>query len=269
MVFRKSLVKELSKNNNIFKISRKDKINKNNLIKTDIDFKIIDNNFKKQFENNFLYHLATHYQKDVESNNEASKIIESNILFGMRLINSFGKRFFSKIFLTQTYLELQSLNKFNLYSLSKSIFRNELDNLKINNVIKIYLYDTFGLRDKRRKLINIWLEKMLKNEPIEIYNEKKSINLISDSFFKIISKSYNIKPDNYELRSNVEITLLDLFDLLRDITNSKSEKILKDDYKYDLPIVHENLCDVLDLYYDIDNFKDDISNILNIEFKKF
>ena len=111
---------------------------------------------------------------------------------------------------------------------------------------------------------------MLKNEPIEIYNEKKSINLISDSFFsKIISKSYNIKPDNYELRSNVEITLLDLFDLLRDITNSKSEKILKDDYKYDLPIVHENLCDVLDLYYDIDNFKDDISNILNIEFKKF
>ena len=38
----KSLVKELSKNNNIFKISRKDKINKNNLIKTDIDFKIIN-----------------------------------------------------------------------------------------------------------------------------------------------------------------------------------------------------------------------------------
>ena len=53
------------------------------------------------------------------------------------------------------------------------------------------------------------------------------------------------------------------------MTNSKSEKILKDDYKFDLPVVHENLCDVLDLYYDIDNFKYDISKILNIEFKMF
>ena len=64
---------------------------------------------------------------------------------------------------------------------------------------------------------------MLKNEPIVIYNEKIS-NLISDSFFsKIISKSYNIKPDNYELRSNVEITLLDLLNYL-DISQTQNLK---------------------------------------------
>ena len=53
------------------------------------------------------------------------------------------------------------------------------------------------------------------------------------------------------------------------MTNSKSEKILKDDNKFDLPIVHENLCDVLNLYYNIDNFKNDISKIINTEFKLF
>lgn len=263
----KSLVKKLKKENNIFKISRNDLIEKNKFLNNRINFNNIDDEFKKKFKNNHLYHLATYYNKNVYQNDEAYKVIESNLIFGLRLINSFGINFFEKILLTQSYMELKNETNLNLYSLTKKIFANEVNKQKSNNLIKIYLYDTFGLSDKRGKLINIWLGKMMRNESIEIFDEKKYINLSSDAFFsKIISNCKHLKSGNYELKTKVELTLLELFDLLREITKSKSEKIVKEDYKIEMHTKYDNICDVLNIHYKIDNFKEDIISIINKEF---
>ena len=136
-----------------------------------------------------------------------------------------------------------------------------------NKTITVYIFDTFGLNDKREKLVKIWLSKLLRNEPVEIYNEKTSINLSSNKFIsKNISKINIIDPGLYELRSDVELTLSELFDLLRELTNSKSEKIVDTKKIIKIPKHYENLSDILATKYTIHNFTRDITNLLNDEF---
>jgi len=258
-----TLLKNLSNEFNIFKISRNDILKKNEFIPFDIKLKEIKSN---EFQNNFLFHLATYYNKNINDNLEASKVIESNILFGLRLINNFHPDFFNKLLLSQSYMELQQDKNINLYALTKSLFAKELELILPKKIIKIYLYDTFGLNDKRGKLINIWLKKMIKNKAIDIFNERKKINLTSDKFIsEIFSKINIIEPGNYELRSGVELSLSDLFDLLIELTHSKSQKIVQQGQTVKLPTYYDNLPDILDVKYNLENFKNDIKEILNKE----
>ena len=136
-----------------------------------------------------------------------------------------------------------------------------------DKTLKVYIFDTFGLNDKRKKLIKIWLEKLLKNEPVEINNNKITINLSSNKFISnIISKIKLINPGFYELRSDVELTLSELFDLLREITNSRSEKIVLNKKIIEIPKRYENLSDILSIKYTIHNFRKDIMKLINNEF---
>ena len=92
-------------------------------------------------------------------------------------------------------MELQKSKFINLYSQTKSIFANELEKTIPDKIIKIYLYDTFGLSDKREKLINIWLKKLILNKSVTIFSEKTKINLSSNEFISnVISKINFIKP---------------------------------------------------------------------------
>ena len=257
------LLKNLSNEFNIFQISRNDIIKKNEFITLDKKLSEIKS---KEFQNNYLFHLATYYNNNIDDNIKASKAIESNILFGLRIINNFHSNFFNKILLSQSYMELCQDKNINLYSLTKSLFAKELELTLSNKIIKVYLYDTFGLNDKRGKLINTWLKKMVKNENVNIFNETKKINLTSDKFVsEIFSRIKSIDPGNYELRSNVELTLSDLFDLLIELTNSKSQKIVKEGNNMTLPTYYDNLPDIFDLQYNLENFKKDIKEILNKE----
>ena len=262
-----SLIEDLNDEFNIFKISRKEIIEKNFYFPESQKLNHIDINLLKNIHNNFLFHLATYYKKEVNFSYDAKIMIESNLLFGIRLIYKFGLEFFSKILLTQSYLELNNSNSFNLYSQTKSIFANEVQKMMPDKTLKVYIFDTFGLNDKRKKLIKIWLEKLLKNEPVEINNNKITINLSSNKFISnIISKIKLINPGFYELRSDVELTLSELFDLLREITNSRSEKIVLNKKIIEIPKYYENLSNILSIKYTIHNFKKDIIELINNEF---
>jgi len=110
------------------------------------------------------------------------------------------------------------------------------------------------------------VKKMIKNKAIDIFNERKKINLTSDKFIsEIFSKINIIEPGNYELRSGVELSLSDLFDLLIELTHSKSQKIVQQGQTVKLPTYYDNLPDILDVKYNLENFKNDIKEILNKE----
>ena len=179
-----SLIEDLKNKFNIFKISRNEIIEKNYYFSENKKLNKIDKNLLDNFQNNFLFHLATYYKNNVNLASEAEKMIDSNLLFGIRLIHKFGLEFFSKILLTQSYIELNNNNIFNLYSQTKSIFADEVQNMLPNKTITVYIFDTFGLNDKREKLVKIWLSKLLRNEPVEIYNEKTSINLSTGRIYQ-------------------------------------------------------------------------------------
>ena len=158
-----------------------------------------------------------------------------------------------------------------LYAKTKSIFANEVEKKLPKKVIKTYLYDTFGLSDRREKLVNIWLKKLILNKPITIYSKNTVINLSSREFIsKIISKIKFIKPGSYEIRSEVEMKLIELVDFLKEITKSNSNIIIKNDKPVKIIKKYDNLSKILNIEYNTNDFKKDIIKILNNEknFKK-
>ena len=260
------LTKNLKHNFEIFRISRNDFLEKNKFFKIKIHINEIKINNLKKFNKNFLFHLATYYEPKPKSIVDINNIIDSNLLFGLRILNTMGYKFFSKILLTQSYLELLNKKQMTLYAKTKSIFANEVEKKLPKKVIKTYLYDTFGLSDSREKLVNIWLKKLILNKPITIYSKNTVVNLSSREFIsKVISKIKLIKPGSYEIRSEVEMKLIELVDFLKEITKSKSNIIIKNDKPVKIIKKYDNLSKILNIEYNENNFKEDICKILNNE----
>ena len=264
----KELVKNLDQDFEIFKISRNDIVESNKFFPKKVSISSLKKNNIKRFKNNYLFHLATLYNPNPKSKEEISQIIESNLLFGLRLFQHFGYNFFSKILLTQSYAELHKNLSKNIYCQTKSLFSSEIERIIPGKVVKVYIYDTFGLFDKRNKLINIWLKQLILNQTVTIFSEKTKINLSNKEFIaKIISSINFVDPGKYEIRSEVELTLIELFYLLKDITNSKSRFILKKNTPINVSKKYKSLSQVVDIHYTLKDFKKDIVKILKKEMK--
>ena len=144
------------------------------------------------------------------------------------------------------------------------MFANELEKIIPKKIIKIYLYDTFGHSDKRGKLVSLWLKKLILNQPITVFSKNTVINLSSRKFIsKIISKINLIKPGSYEIKSDVQMTLIELFYFFKKITNSKSRIIVKNDESVSIVSKYDNLSKIFNIEYTIDDFKKDIEGMLN------
>ena len=161
--------KNLSKNLDKFNLYI---INRNNL----------DNLFKNiNRENEFtLLHLATHFSTDTSDKN---LVYESNIKFGEKILEATENLKIKKIIYTNTmynfYKDDYLRNSY--YSESKKIFSNILINYcGSKNIIleEIYLDNTFGPNDERKKLIPIIIENIKKKETNPIKNPNNSINLM-------------------------------------------------------------------------------------------
>ena len=149
------LLKELKNEFEIFKISRNDVVEVNKIIINKIFLKNIKKNYLKKIKNNYLFHLATLYNPNPKNELEKKEVIESNINFGLRLINFFDLNFFKKIILSQSYMELQNNNFNNLYVDSKIKFAREVQKKRKDQLVVVYIYDTFGKKNKRKKLLSI------------------------------------------------------------------------------------------------------------------
>ena len=246
---------------NLFNISRGYFIEKNHSLKNKIKLNQIDQSIFLE-DQNFLIHTAQYYNKIPNSFLEQKKIIEDNFYFGVRLLSLFNKFFFNKILTLQSCIEFDKNNNDNLYAYCKSLF-SEFCSLNYESHIKIYLYDTFGLNDKRNKVIDFWIKNFLRNKDINMVSDKTIINITHvDLISSAILKIENIEPKSYILHGGLNISLGDLALLIKKLTNSKSninnlnKKIQKPFFKY------ENLADTLKLKYDEAKFKKDLIKII-------
>ena len=251
-------------NFNIFNISRGDIVEKNLLISKKISLLKLKKENNLTLKNNFLFHLATNYNPKPKNLYDIKKLIQDNIIFGLNFLDSFDHKFFKKILITQSYMEHYNDNN-NLYATTKKIFGDEIYKIYEKKLIKVYLYDTFGLNDNRNKIINIWLKKLLRNESINVYSRKTKINLSTDKFItSVISNIEKIKPGSYEIRSKVELTLEDLAVLLIKMTNSKSKIIFNDNKITPIKKNYENLSKYFKKSYEIKDFKKEIYEMIEV-----
>lgn len=171
-------------------------VNNKNFLKLKINF--------KKF---YFYHLATNYNPYPTDINEFQKVVDSNIFFGFEVISHFKKFGGEKVFYTRSYSELQSFD--NIYSKSKTILHDLILKMNFKDYKYIFLYDTYGPGDTRKKFLNLVISK-IKNKEI-IYLNKKNIHIYLTYIDDVINGLKKLKSSssktNYSLRPKNLISL--------------------------------------------------------------
>jgi len=127
-----------------------------------------------------LLHLATHYSVNEK---DRKKIYSANISFGEKILNSLNQIKIKKIIYTNTmfnFYENEQLKNC-YYSETKKQFSKiiqSFSNEKSINYEEIYLDNTFGKRDKRKKIISEIAKCVSSNKENPIKNPDNLINIL-------------------------------------------------------------------------------------------
>ena len=187
-------------------------------------------------ERNFdtVIHLASLYLKDHQSH-QIESLISSNVLFGTRLLEASVKSSVKSFINTGTFwqhFDNKIYSPVNLYAASKQAFEMIARYYQENSNIffaTLYLNDTYGPGDTRKKILNIWKE-MKDTDRMDMSPGEQRINLlhIQDvvrGYLRLIHLVQSGKLSNgaaaYVLKSNEEMTLRQLAALFERIAQKK------------------------------------------------
>ena len=245
------LLKYLSNYNKVYiTVRKKYKINLNNKNINKIYFNSYKNlSYKiKKLKIDTVVHCATHYVKN-HNFEDIKKLSESNILFGNIILENLKimrvKKFVNFSTVWENY-DGKKDNCYNLYSAYKagfgkiiSFYKKENKNIKFLNLV---ISDTFGLRDKRKKLVNLLKTNYKRNLVTKIISKNLYINLLNVkdiiNAIKLILKK-NYKSDTYILKNKNNFRIYDIIKKIEKYSKKKikvkwlSNKIIKEKiYKF-------------------------------------
>ena len=245
------LLKYLSNYNKVYiTVRKKYKINSNNKNINKIYFNSHKNlSYKiKKIKIDTVVHCATHYVKN-HNFEDIKKLSESNILFGNIILENLKimrvKKFVNFSTVWENY-DGKKDNCYNLYSAYKagfgkiiSFYKKENKNIKFLNLV---ISDTFGLRDKRKKLVNLLKTNYKRNLVTKVISKNLYINLLNVkdivSAIKLILKK-NYKSDTYILKNKNNFKIYDIIKKIEKYSQKKikvkwlSNKIIKEKiYKF-------------------------------------
>lgn len=233
-----NLIKNLPKNYKIYSISSR-KIKKNSRISRNLKYEGNYSDLKKfliSIDPKIIVHLSTKWKKFDDVSNQ--DLIDSNITFGSYLLD-ISSQLKLKVFInTSSYTQINSkgiFKPFNFYSASKEAFSNMLYyffTAKKFKVINLRLMNVYGnIKDKR--IVNyIFNEIRNKKKDIYLNDSNAYIDLIhiDDVINAIITL---IKKNNYDdyvkfsydLSSKKQIKIIELINLIEEITGYKFRKV--------------------------------------------
>ena len=245
------LLKYLSNYNKVYiTVRKKYKINLNNKNINKIYFNSYKNlSYKiKKLKIDTVVHCATHYVKNHKFE-DIKKLSESNILFGNIILENLKimrvKKFVNFSTVWENY-DGKKDNCYNLYSAYKagfgkiiSFYKKENKNIKFLNLV---ISDTFGLRDKRKKLVNLLKTNYKRNLVTKVISKNLYINLLNVkdiiNAIKLILKK-NYKSDTYILKNKNNFKIYDIIKKIEKYSQKKikvkwlSNKIIKEKiYKF-------------------------------------
>lgn len=160
----------------------KDIIAKVNIIYYEDDIENLALNMSN-FKIEMVYHLASLYITEHKSK-EVDALINSNVLFGAKLLEAMKIAEVKKLINTGTswqHYNGDEYNPTNLYAATKEAFEaiiryyKESINLKS---ITLEIYDTYGLGDKRGKLLSKLKELSNSGETLDMSKGEQSIDLV-------------------------------------------------------------------------------------------
>ena len=245
------ILKYLSNYNKVYiTVRKKYKINSDNKNINKIYFNSYKNlSYKiKKLKIDTVVHCATHYVKD-HNFEDIKELSESNILFGNIILENLKimrvKKFVNFSTVWENY-DGKKDNCYNLYSAYKagfgkiiSFYKKENKNIKFLNLV---ISDTFGLRDKRKKLVNLLKTNYKRNLVTKVISKNLYINLLNVKdivrAIKLILKK-NYKSDTYILKNKNNFKIYDIIKKIEKYSQKKikvkwlSNKIIKEKiYKF-------------------------------------
>jgi len=157
-----------------------------------------------------------------------SRLVESNISYPSQLLENCIKNNVKFINLSSNWQSKndKKYNSVNLYAASKNSFEILLSYLCETKQImasSVILYDTYGPNDLRDKVLNNLIMNAMHNTNMELTYPKKQINLTHiDDIVKGIEIILSEKKlmRFYELSNAKNITLYDLFCIVKNVTQS-------------------------------------------------
>jgi len=167
-----------------------------------------------------LLHLATNYNPNPKSVREEEEIRDANYLFPKNIAADF-----SKVISICSYQQLLDEEYQNLYSKTKTEF-NEWCESKVDQFIKVYLFDSFGHGDIRNKVVDVFIRNSIASDDLFIPKNEIEINLTEVSeIANGIMKSINLSSGSYSLKSQNNISLFELAKKIIKFTNSDSKVV--------------------------------------------
>ena len=184
----------------------------------------------KKIKVDCVIHCATNYLK-VHKSNDIHDLINTNITFGNIILENLNKmnvkKFINFSTVWQDFDGKENL-PFNLYSATKSAFENIIRyyEIKLKNIsfYNLYIGDTYGYHDNRKKIINVIKTRINGNKSINITSKNLFLNLLNvfdiTNAIKILLRK-NIKSGNYNLTNKSFIKISKVLDILRKKYNFK------------------------------------------------
>ena len=195
--------------------------------KNGTDFHPIDDLKSNNLSSNILINLATLYNPNPKSADELADLINSNVTFQSQLIERLKNLNNLFVISTQSYMQLLPMASQNQYSLTKEILKKNFEQNEFHQS-NLYLFDTFGEGDTRNKVVDVFINNILRGQPITIPSHDVEINLsyVQDVCTSIIN-SIDMDPGEYSIFSPNTILLEDLAKLIMNIMK-KNVEILKE-----------------------------------------
>ena len=229
------LLKYLSSYNKVYiTVRKKYNINSNNKNIIKIYFNSHKNlSYKiKKLKIDTVVHCATHYVKD-HNFEDIKELSESNILFGNIILENL------KIMRVKKFVNFSTVwenfdgkkdNYYNLYSTYKASFRKIINFYKKKNrdikFLNLVISDTFGLRDKRKKIVNLLKTNYKRNLITKIVSKNLYINLLNikdivNAIELILKRNY--KSDTYILKNKNDFKI---YDIIKEIDKHSQKKLI-------------------------------------------
>ena len=174
-----------------------------------------------------LINLATLYEPYPKNDLGLQNLIEANILFPSRVLKRLGSINNLKIINALSYHQLLDFSSQNVYSLSKELLKKFLD-YQEQQIVNVYIFDTFGAGDTRKKVTDTFITNILAGHAIKIPKNEIKINLSdSEAISTSLMQSLQMNAGSYSLSSPDTISLESLARTIMDITNKQVEIIKK------------------------------------------
>ncbi len=181
-----------------------------------------------------IIHLATLFSFKT-SNEIIDKMMQSNIVFGVHLLEFAKSKNIKKFINTSSYaqsIDNKSYSPQNFYTSTKQAFEDILKFYTESRILKnitLSLFDTYGPKDTRPKFINLVLDALSKNEVFNMSEDNRNmryvyIDDVTDAFCAAIDLLDNDiidKSETYSVYGNEEFTLKELVNVICKITESK------------------------------------------------